>query len=223
MNPRLFAIIVAAGASRRMGFDKLAADLAGRPVLAWSLDAFGACPEVAGIVLVAPASRVEEFQTIASGNKKLLSVVPGGAERPDSISAGLDALSGVPDGDYIALHDAARPLVAPETISRTFRAAVACGGGAAPAERVADTLHRTGAGGLVTETVSRADLWRVQTPQIFPARDLRALPRDPSRTDEISAHAKAGKPSAMVENPLPNFKITVPADLVIARALLASR
>lgn len=207
-----------------MGFDKLTADLCGESVLARSLRAFECCTDVRFIVLVAHPLRVEEFRAPGAPFSKLARVVAGGDERPDSVHAGLAALEGLPGvscGDFVGLHDAARPLVAPATISEVFREAVKYGA-AAPAERVADTLHRSSDDGDVIETVPRTNLWRVQTPQIFRLGELLDMPPDPSRTDEISAYAKAGGRARMVANPLPNFKITIPADLALARALLSA-
>jgi 2-C-methyl-D-erythritol 4-phosphate cytidylyltransferase len=224
---RVSTILVAAGSSRRMGFDKLAADLAGESVLVRSLLAFEACPEVAEIRVVTNPEKFDEVAEAARrlGLSKFVEVVEGGAERHLSVHAGLERVGA--DCDLVAVHDAARPLVTPAAISRCVSVAAAHGA-ATLAHRVTDTLKRGNTAGEVIEPVSREDLWAMETPQIFSAELLReayagVLARGEIVTDEVSAVTALGRAVKLVENTEPNLKITVPGDLAVAVAILRNR
>jgi 2-C-methyl-D-erythritol 4-phosphate cytidylyltransferase len=222
----LSAVIVAAGSSRRMGFDKLTASLLGRPLVAHSLAAFDACADVGSIVLVCAGERMGEFEKMAAPFAKVREVVPGGKERVDSVLAGVSALDDAAPA-FVAVHDGARPLITPSAISACYAAARETGA-AVSAEPVTDTLHRTDAAGLALETVSREHLWRMQTPQIVETAPLKALllaARDAGAavTDEISLLLRAGRKARVVENPDWNFKVTYPRDLALAEMLLKNR
>ena len=224
--PTLSAVIVAAGSSRRMGFDKLTAPLLGRPLVAHSLAAFEACAEVSSIVLVCAGERMGEFEKIAAPFAKVREVVAGGKERVDSVLAGVTALDDLAPA-FVAVHDGARPLITPSAISACLAAARETGA-AVSAEPVTDTLHRTDASGLALETVSRDNLWRMQTPQIVATPILRQLllaARDSGAavTDEISLLLRDGRKARVVENPDWNFKVTYPRDLALAAMLLKNR
>ncbi len=223
----LTAIIVAGGSSQRMGFDKLLATLNGRPVVAHSISAFERTESVTGIVLVGRAERLSEFEKVVAseGFKKVSAVIPGGVRRQDSVRCGLEKLGD--EVEYVAVHDAARPLVSPDLIEQIFQLARSHGG-AASAAPVIDTLKRVDRDRFVTGGVKRADLFAVQTPQIF----RRELLEDAYRavfaagvevTDEISAVEHAGGRVALLPNETPNFKITYPADLPLAEFLLRQR
>jgi len=200
-----------------MGFDKLMAPLRGVSVLARSLGAFQDTACVDRIVLVCAASRVEEFQALADSFSKLISVVPGGRERKDSVTQGLLQLAG--DG-FVAVHDAARPLVTPAMITRCFAAAQGRGA-AACGEPATDSMHRVDEHSVATATVPRENLWRMQTPQMA-RRDilLAALNQSGSFTDEVSALVAAGQKVEIVSAGRRNFKITFPGDLLLAEAIL---
>ncbi len=208
-----------------MGFDKLEAEIAGETVLNRSLITFQNCREVAEIVVVTSVDKFEVLLETADRLQlsKFSGAVEGGAERHFSVNAGLEKVD--PGCDFVAVHDAARPLVTPLAISRCAKAATKTGG-ATLAHRVADTLKRADARLEVCESVSREDLWAMETPQIFRADWLREAYRfvfDSCGlvTDEVSALEAIGRPVQLVENEEPNFKITVPADLAVAEALLA--
>ena len=223
----LSAIIVAGGSSQRMGFDKLLALLGDKPVLAHTIDAFENTDSVEEIILVARAERVAEFQELVrqSDFKKVRRVVAGGKHRQDSVRAGLESLDA--SANYIAVHDAARPLVMPEQVERVLAAAREHGA-AALAEPITDTLKRADENHLVTGGVSRDGLYAMQTPQIF-ARELleRAYAnveqRNLSVTDEVSAVEHLGEKVVLVPNDEWNVKITYPRDLFLAQAALARR
>jgi len=219
---KVSAIIVAAGSSRRMGFDKLAAEIAGQSVLSRSLAAFQACAGIDEIVLVGSTSPLSE-----NPPAKLRTTVAGGAERHLSVAAGLDAIS--PDATHIAVHDGARPLVTPEAITRCIAAADQHGA-ASLAHRITDTLKRASEAEdnlppTVTDSVCRENLWAMETPQIFAADLLREayqsiLSGDTLVTDEVSAIEASGQPTFLVENPQPNPKVTFPNDIPLCEALL---
>ena len=103
----LTAIIVAAGSSRRMGFDKLSASIAGKSVIAHTVDAFAASASVREIIVVVHKDRREEFETIVGTAEKVREIVVGGEHRQDSVQAGLQRLDDL--ADYVAVHDGARP------------------------------------------------------------------------------------------------------------------
>lgn len=218
------AVIVAAGSSRRAGFDKLAALLDGQPVLCRSVEAFvqAGC---AAVVVVCPQSRWEETGLAAATYSVPVLRVDGGKERQDSVQAGLAAL---PEGcRWVAVHDGARPLITPEGI-RACLAAAEQTGAAACAHPVVDTLKRADAADCsLPEKVSRDHLWGMETPQIF---DLALLCRAYEQvaaqglvvTDEVSAVEAVGVPTRLVQCG-PNLKITLPGDLELAELIFRNR
>ncbi len=223
----LTAIIVAGGSSRRMGFDKTFAFLAGRPIIAHAVAAFEAAGPVANIIVVGRAERLDELREIFRGQpfSKVREVIAGGEDRQDSVSRGLERLGA--ETDYLAVHDAARPLVSPAQIERVFAAAVTHSA-AALAAPVADTLKRADAQRVVSGSVDREGLFAMQTPQIF-TRELlvsayaRVAEENLSITDEVSAVERLGRKVVLVPNEDFNFKITFPADLELAELVLKLR
>jgi 2-C-methyl-D-erythritol 4-phosphate cytidylyltransferase len=226
----LSAIIVAAGSSQRMGFDKLFADLGGRPVVAWSLSAFEQCAEVDEMVIVAKPEKEPTLRALAQtwGWTKLRAIVPGGEQRHHSVWNGLQGLSTTPGQErFVAVQDGARPLVTPGMIARCLDAARAHGA-ACCAAPVSDTLKRVDADGRICASVDRANVWAMQTPQIFRLADLRhayqsVLDSGLAVTDEASALERLQQPVTLVNSGDFNWKITFPADLDLARHLLALR
>ena len=216
------AIIVAAGSSRRMGFDKLGAELCGLPVLRRTLGAFERCNDITSIIVVASEERRSEIESWEVG--KLHCVVEGGAARHHSVSNGLDAL---PDNvDFVAVHDGARPLITPEAISQCISVAKESGA-ASLARPVTDTIKRVDGERAVSGSVDRIGLWAMETPQVFKVDELRAayrriLEKGESVTDEVSAMQAIGGRVYLVECESPNLKITFPNDIGIAEAILNS-
>ena len=205
------AIIVASGSSRRMGFDKLAAEWNRKPILWHSVRAFALLKEIQQVVVVTPEER---FAWLSDLGEKVIRV-DGGTERPDSVANGLAALSS--DITHVAIHDGARPLVSPEAILSTFEKASSTGA-AALARKVTETLKRATPEGITTESVSREDLWIMETPQVFEKRLISEAYQsvrsgDALITDEVSAIQLLGKGTTLVENTSANPKITVQADL----------
>lgn len=218
------AVIVAAGSSRRAGFDKLAAPLAGLPVLRRSVDAFVAAG-AAAVVVVCPESRWVETGLAAAAFPVPVSRVDGGAERQDSVAAGLAAL---PAGTrMVAVHDGARPLITPAGIAACLAAAEETGA-ATCAHPVVDTLKRADAAGRsLPEKVSRENLWGMETPQIFRLELLLQAYNYVKAhglvvTDEVSAVEALGVPTQLVQGGA-NMKITLPGDLELAELIWTHR
>jgi len=210
-----------------MGFDKLFAVIAGEPVIAHPIRAFERATSVGEIVVVAREERHDEIRKISRdrGFKKVLSIVPGGERRQDSVRAGLDRINH--DAKYVAVHDAARPLITPEQIERAF-AECRVHGAAALAQPVNDTLKRAGADLLVVGSVDRCQLYAMQTPQIFERKLLEDAYRAVYAenilvTDEVSAVERLGYKVALVLNDDFNLKITYPRDLPVADFIIRDR
>jgi 2-C-methyl-D-erythritol 4-phosphate cytidylyltransferase len=223
----LSAIIVAAGSSQRMGFDKLRASLGGKPVLAHTIEAFEHTAAVTELILVARAERVQEFEELVrqSGFQKVRHVIAGGQQRQDSVRAGLERASAT--SSFIAVHDGARPLITTDQIERVFACARE-NGAAALAERITDTIKRADENQVVTGGVPRENLYAMQTPQIF-ARELlerayaAVAAENLSITDEVSAVEHLGEKVVLVPNDEWNVKITYPRDLLLAEAAMRRR
>ena len=223
----LSAIIVAAGGSHRMGFDKLFALLGDKRVVGHTLEAFEGAGCVDEIILVGRDDRLAELQELVrrAEFKKVRHVVSGGLHRQDSVQAGMNLLAA--DASYVAVHDAARPLITPEKIGRVF-AECQIHGAAALAEPITDTLKRADDECFVCGGVDRAGLYAMQTPQIF-SRDLLTKAYDAvaagkiSITDEVSAVEQLGAKVLLVPNDEFNLKITYPRDLLLAESFLRGR
>jgi 2-C-methyl-D-erythritol 4-phosphate cytidylyltransferase len=214
-------LIVAAGSSTRMGFDKMTAPLHGRPVAEWSLRAFQQCSDITHGVFVCAPDRIAEFQKLAAPYPKFQHIVAGGSERSASVLNGLRALaSSAPN--FVAVHDAARPLVTPALITQILEAA-RIHQAASAAQRVSDTLHRGDAQGVLLETMPREGVFAMQTPQAAGFDILLAAlqAHQAGSTDEVSALIAYGIHPVAILNDQPNFKITYPQDLALAEALLA--
>ena len=212
--PTVTAIIVAAGASSRMGFDKLSYCLPdGRTVLETSCALFAAHPAVDELVLVAGGNR-PQCEAIAAACPKPCTVVQGGATRADSVHNGLAAAK----GQLVAIHDAARPFASEEVITQVLQAAAKTGA-AAPAVPVKDTIKVADKDGKVVTTPDRATLYAVQTPQCFDrALYLQALEAVSGEkaslvTDDCSLFELAGLPVTLTAGDYANLKITTKEDL----------
>jgi len=223
----LSAIIVAGGSSQRMGFDKLFAMIAGEPVIAHAIRAFDRASSVSEIIVAAREERHDEIKKISrdAGFKKVRSIVPGGERRQDSVRAGLDRVGR--KAKYVAVHDAARPLITQEQIERAFKQC-RVHGAAALAQPVNDTLKRADVNLVVSDSVDRHQLYAMQTPQIFERKLIgdayRAVyAENISVTDEVSAVERLGHKIALVLHDDFNFKITYPRDLSVAKFILRER
>ena len=222
---RVGAIILAAGSSRRMGGgDKLLADLAGRPVLSWTLSAFQECEAVDDLVVVTSRSNRSAVAELCRGLDKVRALVEGGKERQDSVWAGLAALRRV---EVVAVHDGARPLITPEGIAGCVERA-AEGVGVIAGGPSVDTIKVVGDGEETLSTPDRATLRAVATPQVFLAEVLRRAHEAARRegvlaTDDAGLVERLGEMVVVHDVGGPNPKITSPSDLVVAEALLGTR
>ena len=219
---RCGAVIVAAGnASRMGGIDKIMADLGGKPVIARTVAAFQECDAIAEIVVVTREDLIPAVTAACQGMDKVVAVVTGGKDRPESVNNGLNALS--KKVKLAAIQDGARPFVTWQLIDRVVRAANTYSA-AAPAIPVKDTI-KVVTGGVVKETPDRASLQAVQTPQVFDFDLLRAALKKAKEdgaaiTDDCSAVERMGMSVKIVEGDERNIKITTPMDLKIAGLLL---
>ena len=222
-------LIAAAGSGRRMGAEgnKLLLPLAGRPVLAWSLEAVLACPAITWVGIVGQPIDREPIEALVAAAAPALPVVwiDGGDTRQESVSRGLAGLP--PEATAVLIHDGARCLVEPELIARCA-AAVIAGATVIAATPVTDTIKRVEADGTIVDTPDRSVLWGAQTPQGFPVEQLRqaharAEAAGWSVTDDASLFERLGWPVRVIEAPPANIKLTTPFDLVVAQAVLAAR
>ena len=219
------AIIAAAGTGARMGgVDKLLAQLGGKPALAHVIDAFERCESIDQIVVVITEQSMAQVRQIISeeGWSKVAAPCRGGARRQDSVLAGLGRLKHC---EWVVIHDGARPLVTVELIESGLKAAAETGSAVA-AVRVTDTIKVTGVDRIVRHTPSRANLWAVQTPQVFRFDIISEAYRRVK--DEVSDDAELVEQLGYVKVKLyagsyENIKITTPADLVLAEALLGKQ
>jgi 2-C-methyl-D-erythritol 4-phosphate cytidylyltransferase len=220
------ALVVAAGSGERLGAGRPKAFvvLGGRPLVIWSLDALAAAGVPRAVVAVPPGhgAAAEDALSGAAGGFPLgLALVEGGATRSASVR---NALAAAGEVDAVVVHDAARPLAAPELFTRTL-AALADADAAIAAARVTDTVKEAGPDGLVVHTHDRSRLWAVQTPQAFRAEALRRaldVGEDvlAAATDDAWLVERAGGSVRVVEAPASNIKVTTPHDLLVAEQLL---
>jgi 2-C-methyl-D-erythritol 4-phosphate cytidylyltransferase len=225
MSDSLSAVVVAAGRSQRMGFDKLLTPLAGCPLLLHTLERLFLTEAPREIVLVVrPGSEAEMAQVIAPlGRNDSIRLVPGGAQRQDSVQNGLQAVAA--SSEFVMIHDAARPFVTKELID-TVLAAAKLSDAAVCGAPCSDSLKEVGEDGLVTRTVDRSRLWTVQTPQIFRTQLLRdayrgALATGAVFTDDTAVVEAMGHPVRIVLYHGINLKVTTPMDWKIAEVFLA--
>ena len=221
------AVVVAAGSARRMeGIDKVLAPLGGVPVLVHTLRAFQQCPRITQVVVVTREDLLVEVADLCRdfALTKVTKVVKGGAERIHSVQAGLNEVR--EDAELIAIHDGARPLLPPDVLEEVLQRAAQTGA-AAPAVPITDTVKRA-EDGLAVETVDRATLFAVQTPQVFQADLIRAavhkaLEDGEVLTDDCAAVERLGMKVSLTRGSRENLKLTTPFDLVVGEAVLAAR
>jgi 2-C-methyl-D-erythritol 4-phosphate cytidylyltransferase / 2-C-methyl-D-erythritol 2,4-cyclodiphosphate synthase len=222
------AIIVAAGSGVRAGLHygrpKQYCSVGGEAVLCRTLRAFLEHPEVHNVLTVIRAGDEALYEETVTGlsSEKLMKPVPGGATRQLSVSAGLEALAAVAP-NAVLIHDAARPFISADCIARTI-AALDRSDGAIAATPVTDTLKRE-EGGRIGGTISRAGLWRAQTPQTFRYAKIRSAHRAAAEaagadfTDDAAIAELAGLSVALIENTSENMKITTAGDLAMAELI----
>ncbi len=221
-GPACSAVVVAAGSSSRMGFDKVLADVGGVPVIVRCLEAFQQAPSVTEVVVVTREELVPDIARLCQdyGLDKVAKVVRGGDSRTQS--ARLGTLECSRRAPLIAIHDGARPFVTVQVIEDAA-AQAAASGAAAPAVSVKDTVKEA-QDGLVERTLERERLYAVQTPQVFDADLIRAalqkaLDDGVQLTDDCAAVERLGMRVALTPGDERNIKLTTPVDLLVGEAL----
>lgn len=216
---KIYVIIAAGGSGIRMGQPKQLLPLWGKPMLAWTVEAFRAVPEISGIVLVGAGRDLHLSELVCEP----------GPERTDSIRNGLKLVP--KDCDMVLVHDGARPLITPAIITSAIEAckkhdAVVVG------VPIKDTIKQIRKGGFETrpnmeieKTLDRNALWAAQTPQVFKYQILvDAYKKAASAaTDDSKLVEDLGIPVRMVMGSYENIKVTTPEDIIIAEAILCSR
>jgi 2-C-methyl-D-erythritol 4-phosphate cytidylyltransferase/2-C-methyl-D-erythritol 2,4-cyclodiphosphate synthase len=215
------AVVVAAGASRRMGgIDKLDVSLAGRPLLAWSVEAMAAAASVGGVVVVVAADRVDALRGTDWLARTGARVVAGGQNRSESVLAGVRAS----DAEVVLVHDGARPLASPALADAVARAALTHGA-AIPVTPVVDSLKSVD-GQAVTGAIEREGLAAAQTPQgarrALLLEAFAAAGGHPFSDEAGLLHAH-GVEVATVPGEVANIKITRPDDLELVRGVAVAR
>ena len=220
-------LIAAAGSGRRMGADrnKLLLPLAGRSVIAWTLDAALAAQRISWIGVVGQAIDRESIMALVEGAAKPVVWIQGGSTRQESVLRGLAGLPS--EAEHVLIHDGARCLAEPALFDRCAEA-VAAGTALIAATPVTDTIKKVDADGQITETPLRSELWAAQTPQGFQVEQLRrghaeAQAQQWEVTDDASLFERLGWPVQVVDAGPANIKVTTPFDLTVAEAVLALR
>lgn len=226
------AIVVAGGAGSRAGRTggKQLARVAGRPVVAWSVDVLDRCG-FERIVIVCPPEQVSEYRE--SVLEPLDPSTPvyfaaSGPSRHDSVRSGLGAVP--PSVEIVAIHDGARPLITSDVVIGAVDHLTAHpeADGVVVGHPSVDTL-KTVADGRVAETLDRARIWSIQTPQVFRlasimrAHERAAGAEDPSATDDAALVEAAGGTVLTFEGPRDNIKVTLPEDFALVESVLAQR
>ena len=219
------AIIAAGGQGLRLGSSqpKQLLPIAGRPMLQRSIDTFAAHAGIAELIVALPASLEASPPDYLANAAKPILLVRGGDRRQDSVANAFACVSSA--ADIVVIHDAARPLVTADLITRTI-AAAAAHGAAIAALPATDTVKRGDGRGVIVDTLPRTEIFLAQTPQAFRAgvlRDALALaPAAGDATDEAMLAERAGHPVHLVEGDARNLKVTTAADLEMVEALLRS-
>lgn len=230
-SPAVHAVVPAAGSGRRFGagVPKQYLPLAGRPVMVHTLDRLTALPVLARIVVPVAADDARAA-ALPYARPARLTFITGGAERCDSVLAGVDWLlaQGAADDDWVLVHDVARPLLQADDVERLLAAVQDDAVGGLLAVPVRDTMKRADATGRVSATVPRERLWHALTPQVFRLRTLQtalrsALAAGEAVTDEASAIERLGLQPRLVSGRQDNLKITYAEDLPLAAQLLAAQ
>ncbi len=220
------AVIVAAGRGTRLGAPKQFLELAGTPMVGWSIEKFASMPEIAEIVIATELDLIDPMRALCKrlAAKRAWRVVQGGASRQQSVYRGLSVVSD--KCDAVLVHDGARPLVAVDDVRAGMRE-VRVGRAALLATPVVDTVKSVDAQSLqVMETLDRSRLWAAQTPQFARTAELRAAHEAARRdgieaTDDAMLLERAGVAVLVVPSTSENFKVTLPADVARASVILS--
>ena len=236
--PQCHALLPTAGSGSRLGGDlpKQFQELAGKPMLAYALEAFASTPEIASIwVGVSPGFIDNPVLAGLSGKSPLIRFLPsGGPTRQETVRNTLAAMlqSGIPENDWVLVHDAARPGISRLLIQKLIKEVTQSGEGGLLAMPVADTLKMADAHSAIAgnparamKTIPRDHLWQAQTPQMFGLKRLHdaideGIRLEADITDEASAMELAGVSPLLVEGVTRNFKVTHPADWDLMQTIL---
>tara|TARA_B100000029_G_scaffold482199_1_gene531955 strand:+ start:400 stop:1080 length:681 start_codon:yes stop_codon:yes gene_type:complete len=220
-------LIAAAGSGSRMGAsrNKLLLQLAGRPVLAWTLDAVLAAEKINWVGIVGQPLDKPSIMNLVEGSNKPIQWINGGSTRQQSVQLGLAALP--PEAKHVLIHDGARCLVEPALINKCSEA-VSAGDAVIAATPVIDTMKRVNNEGFILNTLERSELWAAQTPQGFFVSELveghsLAIENGWEVTDDASLYERLGWPVRILESAPSNIKVTTPFDLTIAEAVISMR
>lgn len=223
----VYAIIPAAGSSRRMGgSNKLVMEFGGQPVLCRTLQVFERCEIIDGIILVCRKQDQKIYAGLCAdwNISKVMQIVEGGPSREHSVLNGILACN--KQIGYVAIHDAARPLITGDIICKAVEAAKR-DSAAAPGVRCKDSIQRMRKGKMV-ENIDRESIIAVQTPQCFDidlirAALTRAIDNNMQLTDDCGAVTAIGQPITITEGSYENIKITTPEDVILGEAILKGR
>ena len=218
-------LIAAAGRGSRMGADcnKLLLELAGRPVLAWTLASAFKAEAIKWIGIVGQPIDKSDILPLMNNSPKPLKWINGGSTRQESVQLGLASLP--EDAKHVLIHDGARCLVEPELFNKCSEIA-SSGHAVIAATKVTDTIKEVNSDGCITATPNRSFLWAAQTPQGFSVADLKeahakAIANCWDVTDDASLYERLGWPVQILESQPSNIKVTTPFDLSIAEALIS--
>ena len=222
----VYAIIPAAGSSRRMGGNKLVMELGGMPILCRTLQVFDACDAIDGIILVCRKQDQKNYAALCAdwNIQKIVKIVEGGASREHSVLKGIQACGR--EIGYVAIHDAARPLITQEIIADAVQQAIR-DSAAAPGVAVKDSIQRTKKDKMI-ENIDRSSIVAVQTPQCFDidlinAALTKAIGSGMELTDDCGAVTAMGQPISITKGSYENIKITTPEDVILGEAILKGR
>lgn len=214
------AVIVAAGQGRRMGagINKAYLPLGGKTVLETTAEVFEKCKKTDEIIVV--TDDTEKCRELLKNIKKITAIVKGGATRQESVQNGIKECR----GEFVAIHDGARPLVLSEDIENVICEAEKYGA-AALGVKCKDTLKIADESGFIEKTADRNRLYQIQTPQVFKKEEIERLHGEINAevTDDCAVFEHFKKAVKIVEGSYDNIKITTPEDLIIAEKILEKR
>ncbi len=230
VGSRISAIVVAGGKGTRMKrfYNKQYILLDSKPIIAHTLMNLERCSLIEEIILVVAKGEVGFCEESVVENyrlKKIKKVIEGGTQRYDSVYNGLQEIG--KDIDVVLIHDGARPFISDEIIERSIKGLEGCDG-VVVGVPVKDTIKRVSADGMIQETLKRQDLWQVQTPQVFPASQIKEAhemrkEKNLQVTDDAMLLEILGKKVKMVMGDNDNFKMTTPEDLDVGKAILKKK
>lgn len=236
--PECHAVLPTAGTGSRLGgsLPKQFQELAGKPMLAYALNAFAATPEIASIWVGVSPGFIDNpiLGSLSNKSASIQFLATGGPTRQETVRNTLAAMlkAGVPENDWVLVHDAARPGISPELIQKLIHAVTVAGEGGLLAMPLADTLKMADANSAIAgnpnrsmKTISRDHLWQAQTPQMFGLKRLHdaideGIRLEADITDEASAMELSGASPLLIEGATRNFKVTHPADWDLMQTIL---